>query len=560
MEHTLQKITVEQVCTVIDLLNPCIDDHLYVYDFQNDFYYISPHAAEKFPLPGNSFHNVIENHGIFVYPPDIQAVQEDLNLLISGQKDFHNLQYRWIDKKGQPVWINCRGYVVKDSGIGIYMIGCINEIGGRQKADNVSGLLGESSLQSYLQDFLSAFPSGYLLRLGLDDFKEINEKLGIEYGDMVLRKAAECISECTASGQQLYRVVADEFVVLDFMGGTIQEAAALYHRIRQSISQFVEENQYEVVFTISGGILNCSDIKETSYSDIMKISEFALNEAKRQGKNRYYTFEQEDYERFLKKKSLTRILRQSVFHDFEGFEAYFQPLFYSDTNTLYGAETLMRFRSEQYGLVSPAEFIPILEETGLIIPAGRWIMRQALATCKKIQESIPDFRISINISYIQVMKSDIINEIAAAVTEYGISPSNVVVELTESGLLESDPRFSRLWSRLKDKGIRLALDDFGTGYSNFHYLYDLKPDIIKIDRSFTAKALSNEYDYNLLSLMSNMVHNLDLKICVEGIETEEERCRILELSPDYSQGFFFGRPCPYEQFHENFVLKQNATQ
>ena len=152
------------------------------------------------------------------------------------------------------------------------------------------------------------------------------------------------------------------------------------------------------------------------------------------------------------------------------------------------------------------------------------------------------------------MKSDIINEIAAAVTEHDINPSNVVVELTESGLLESDTRFTRLWATLKEKGIRLALDDFGTGYSNFHYLYDLKPDIIKIDRSFTAKALTNEYDYNLLSLMSGMVHNLNLKICVEGIETEEECNRILELSPDYSQGFYFGRPCPYQQFKESFVL------
>lgn len=554
MEQNSQNMTVEQVCTVIDLLNPCVDDHLYVYDFINDFYYISPHATDKFPLPGNSFHNVVENHSIFVYPPDISLVQEDLQMLLSGKKDFHNIQYRWMDKEGHPIWINCRGYVVKNNGIGVYMIGCVNEIGARQKADNVSGLLGESSLQTYMQEYYPAFPNGYLLRLGLDDFKEINEKLGIEYGDMVLRKTAEYISECISPGQKLYRIVADEFIVLDFLGGTLQEACTLYHKIRQSISQFVEENQYEAVFTISGGILECSNIEDASYFNIMKLSEFALNEAKRQGKNRYYLFQEEDYEQFLKKKKLTRILRQAVYHNFEGFEAYYQPLFYSDTNTLYGAETLMRFRSEQYGMISPAEFIPILEETGLIIPAGRWIMHQALAACKKIQEFIPDFRISINVSYIQVMKSDIINEIAAAVTEHDINPSNVVVELTESGLLESDTRFTRLWATLKEKGIRLALDDFGTGYSNFHYLYDLKPDIIKIDRSFTAKALTNEYDYNLLSLMSGMVHNLNLKICVEGIETEEECNRILELSPDYSQGFYFGRPCPYQQFKESFVL------
>ena len=351
---------------------------------------------------------------------------------------------------------------------------------------------------------------------------------------------------------------AVKFVIVDFMGGTVDEACALYVRIRQQLQQFVEDNHYEVVFTISGGILNCADVWEKSYSNIMKISEFALNEAKRNGKNRYNIFTSKDYENFLRKKQITKILRQSILNHFEGFEAYFQPLFHAEDNTLYGAETLMRFHCAELGMISPAEFIPILEETGLIIPAGRWIMRQALACGKKIQRVIPNFQISINVSYMQIMKSDISSEIAAAIEEFEVNPANGVIELTESGLLESDPRFTSLWGSLKSEGIRLALDDFGTGYSNFHYLYELKPDIIKIDRSFTAKALSNEYDYNLLSLMSDMVHHLDLKLCVEGIETEEERIRLQQVGPDYSQGFFFGRPCPYKQFHYDFVAKCSA--
>lgn len=204
-------------------------------------------------------------------------------------------------------------------------------------------------------------------------------------------------------------------------------------------------------------------------------------------------------------------------------------------------------------MISPAEFIPVLEETGLIIPLGRWILHQALQACQKVRQWIPDFQITVNVSYIQIMKSNIINEIVSAINEYDIPPSQVVIELTESGAIESDTHFSKIWDKLKANGIRLALDDFGTGYSNFQYLYDLQPDIIKIDRSFTAKALQNEYEYNLLNLMSGLVHNLDLKICIEGIETEDERNRMQELSPDYSQGFFFGRPCPFEQFIEQFV-------
>ena len=151
------------------------------------------------------------------------------------------------------------------------------------------------------------------------------------------------------------------------------------------------------------------------------------------------------------------------------------------------------------------------------------------------------------------MNSNIINEIISAVTAHGISPDNVIIELTESGMLESDSRVTKLVSNLKDNGIRLALDDFGTGYSNFSYLNELKPDIIKIDRSFTLKALENDYEYQLLSLMSNMVHSLNLKMCIEGIETTEDLDKMNELSPDYCQGYYFGKPCPYEEFKEQYL-------
>lgn len=541
----------EQICNMIDLLRPCMNDYLYVYDFIHDFYYISSRATSRFLLPSHSFTNVISNLQKVVYPDDFPVLQEELCSLLSGEQTFHNLEYRWMDLNGSPIWVNCCGQLVQKNGKPIYMVGCLNEIGKQQRADNISGLLSKASFQHYVQAH-PAIDCGYVLHLGLDDFKKINQKYGVEYGDMILKKSAECISSCISSTQKLYRIVADEFIIID-LSSSVEEAKALYHQIRLSINRFVEENYFNAVYTISGGILSLANAPDASFSTIMKLSEFALNEAKCQGKNRYYVFAEEDYSRFLRKQDLTFILRQAVYHDFEGFEVYFQPLYHTTTRTIYGAEALMRFHSEKYGMVSPNEFIPILEETKLMIPAGRWIMKEALAACHEIQQKIPNFRININISHIQIMNSDIINEVVATVNEYGISPSDVVLELTESGLLESDARFTRLWSLLKNKGIHLALDDFGTGYSNFHYLNDLRPDIIKIDRSFTAKALENDYEYNLLSLMSGMVHDLNLKICVEGIETAEEQVRISGLYPDFEQGFFFGKPCTYQQFRAKYV-------
>lgn len=553
-EHTaFQDITVEQMCRLIDLLKACTDDYLFVYDLTNDFYYISAHALKRFRIPVNAFHDVAETLKKFVFPEDMEALKADLAGLLDSDQTEHNLVYRWMSWDDRPLWINCRGNIVHLPDA-VVMIGCINEIGDRQMADNVSGLLGESSLRKSLAALGEKFPEGYFLRLGLDNFKGINEKFGSEYGDRILRQTAECILKCIMPGQQLYRMVADEFLILDLHGGRPQEAQQLYYDIRKALSQFVAENHYEAYVTISGGILESTYLKANDWSELMKYSEFALNEAKRQGKNCCYLYAPEDYARFMRKKKITQALRQGISQDFQGFEAYFQPVFYADGRGLYGAEALMRFQCEPFGMVSPAEFIPILEETGLIIPAGRWILNQALEFVREIRKQIPLFRVSVNVSHEQVRKSNLIEDVEEALERYQMPYTALILELTESGLLESDSYLLQLWAELKEKGIMLALDDFGTGYSNFQYLNELKPDIIKINRSFTEKASGNDYEFNLLALLSRMVHQLQLKLCVEGIENEIEREKMWNLPPDFSQGFYFGRPCSRSRFIEQFLL------
>ena len=155
----------------------------------------------------------------------------------------------------------------------------------------------------------------------------------------------------------------------------------------------------------------------------------------------------------------------------------------------------MRFASEKFGMVSPAEFIPILEETGLIIPAGRWMMREVMGKCNEIRKVLPKFRVSINISQVQASKSDVIQDISAEMQKAGLPLEALIVELTESDLLEQNINEKHFLTELRRMGISLALDDFGTGYSNFHYLSELKPEIIKIDRSFTVKAVADEQEY-----------------------------------------------------------------
>lgn len=548
----------EEFDEIIRLYDPCMDDYLYAYDLKLDEYMISPHARDRFRLPSDRFSDVARAHESFVDMHDMPALAKELQEIKDGKKKYHSMFYHWLDTNGEPVWINCRGKVIDDEeGNPHFLIGCINEIGERQKADNVSGLLGETSLSAYVRKYKDKFPDGFFMRVGIDDLGAINGNLGNKYGDFIIKKTADCLAENLNEKQQLFRIVGDEFMIVDFCGGTLQDALQLYSNCRKSIDYFVEQNQYKAVFTLSAGILKCEAVYG-GYDAVLKLTEFTLNEAKENGRNSYYVFSQEEYDRFKRRKKIERQLYDAVNHNFEGFEAYFQPIVDATTFQLAGAEALMRFsmpsEEKEGGIerVSPVEFIPLLEQTGLIIPAGKWMLQQSIGVCQKWQKWIPHFRMNINLSYVQVMKSNALEEILNIIRFYGIEAGNVGIELTESGYLDSR-HFQKLWNGLKEHGVQVILDDFGTGYSNLHCLGDLEPNYIKIDRSFTLKSLQNEYEHALMKQIIDMTHSLDLAICIEGIETGDELQDLRALGADYIQGYLFGKPCSESEFEEHFI-------
>ncbi len=556
-EKKFQSMSVDELCSVIDLLSPTTDNYPYVVDFRSDFYYIANQALERFCIPKNGFHNVISKHKEFVYAPDYEKLKAEFDDLLETDRCTHSMEYRWLDLKKKPIWIHCKGYLVRDDNMKpLYMIGCVNEIGKRQKADNVSGLLGESGFREYMNQLDTPLETGYLLRIGIDHFKEINDNFGQEYGDFVLKKTAECISGCTSEGQKVYKLVADEFLILDVASDEAKDADKLYDKVREAIDRFIETNEFKVMYTVSGGIVPFAALKGNQCSEALKLTDFALNEAKKLGRNRCYIFNGETYRKFLRKREIIQELREAVINGFQGFTAFYQPVFAEDKKVPYGAEALMRFTSEKFGMISPAEFIPILEETGLIIPAGRWMMKEAMGKCSEIRKILSGFRMSINISQVQASKSDVIQDISAEMKRTGLPLEAVIVELTESDLLEQNINEKHFLTELKRMGISLALDDFGTGYSNFHYLSELKPEIIKIDRSFTAKAVADEQEYYLQNQFCTMIHNLDMKICIEGIESAQEWLKIRKLCPEFTQGYFWGKPCGYEEFVRKFVQEK----
>ena len=550
----LKEIAAEDL---IELFASCMDDYLYIIDLQKNTFKISQAVVDRFMMSGNSFDDAVNSFQYFVYKEDRSMIAEDLQCIIEGKEKDHNLYYRWLDKNGMPVWINCRGKVIDDKdGKPHYLIGCVNEIGDTQRADNVSGLLGERELRSYISSHVKDSSSEYLIHIGIDGFNAINGTLGVDYGNYVLKSVADCINSCLSDNQKLYHIVADEYMIIDLESHTKDDVMLLQKKICKKIEEFIISEKYKVVFTISTGIIYAKMLLKY-YDEYRKIAVFSLKQAKSMGGNGVYFFEKEDYELFLRKEKIKSELRNAVANGFEGFDVYYQPIMDCDSGHMIGAEALMRFsmyQDKKKEPVSPVEFIPLLEETGLIIPAGRYVLDKAVSMCHEMRQYIPEFKINVNISYIQMVKSDIWKDILSSIKQYDLPPECLCAELTESGYTDMTPYFYKLRKKFEEKNIQFVLDDFGTGFSNLHCIVNMKPNYVKLDNNFTAKAMSNARDFELLKKIVEMVHSVDIRICIEGIEKEEWYQKLKEIHVDYLQGYLFGKPCEKNQFLNNFIF------
>ncbi|MCI9137361.1 MAG: EAL domain-containing protein [Lachnospiraceae bacterium] len=535
---------------LMEVFGRCTDDYLFLLDLDKDDYIISRKALDKFELPSAHFSNAGEVLENIVYAEDLAALSEDLEELKRGDKTEHNLEYRWVDREGKIVWISCRGVVIRETAEGSrFLVGRITEIGVKRKADNVTGLFAERQLEIDYKRIRreGRKKRGTLLRIGVDNFKEVNERYGIETGDSVLKMIAQCIEQ-VIENERCYKVDGDEFLIL-LEEEDAQEARKKYHQLRILIEEERREQGYQNFYTISSGVVGFS-YEESDFERLYNYSEFALSVAKRNGKNCSYVFRDEDYESYMKSLDIQEKLRYAVNHGFQGFEVYYQPIVSAETERVVGAEALLRFFCEEYGMLSPGIFIPILEESGLIIPVGEWVYQTAMRQSMEWQRIAPNFRININLSFIQICKSDVVSGIMASIREVGINPKTVLFEFTESGMISYDDSVQRLLDVLNENQVKIALDDFGTGYSSLAYLKNLRVNLLKLDRSFTSKAVANDFDYNLIGHIVDMAHSIGMGVCFEGIETEEELQKLKQLRPDFIQGFYYGRPVDRQKFYE----------
>ena len=541
---------------LLEIIAECMDDYLYVIDLQNNKMEISQSALDRFMISEKHVRNVKQEIMSVVYKEDRTMFAKHMQAVMDGKEKVHDIHYRWLDKNGLPVWVNCRGVVIDDEdGKPGYLVGCLNETGNQRRADNVTGLLGGMEFCAYLRSQKKPVTTGFLMHIGIDDFATVNETHGSNYGDYVLKSVADCMKECLSGNQRLYHLVADQYVIVDLDSTSMDDAIQLKKKIGEKIDEFIISEKYEVVFSASAGVIDASTVAE-GYEECRKKFEFSLKKAKRMGKNNIYFYRQEDYEKFQRNGRIISALRSSIANGCEGFEVYYQPIVDCVSGRVIGAEALMRYTmvtEEGKEWLSPVEFIPLLEKSGLIIPAGRFVLNEAAKMCREIQQYIPEFRVNVNISYYQIEHGKIADKILTAVRDNGLTPNRICIEMTESGFIDMTPVFCKFRKVLEENGIQFVIDDFGTGYSNLHCISDMNPGYVKMDKDFTAKAMSCERDYELFKKIIEMVHSIGIRICVEGIEKEDWHLKMKELQADYLQGYFFGKPCEKKKFMEEFV-------
>jgi diguanylate cyclase (GGDEF)-like protein/PAS domain S-box-containing protein len=394
--------------------------------------------------------------------------------------------------------------------------------------------------------------------MDLDDFKTINDSLGHAAGDEVLMEVAKRLAMSIRSSDTAARFGGDEFAVLLEDIESAQDAADTAERILESLTAPLRLDQKEIVVRSSLGISVVEGDAAADADELIRNADAAMYIAKRDGKGGYRLFEPAMHEGVLARLELRADLQRAIATD--QLELYYQPVVRLDDGTVSGVEALLRWRHPERGIVGPDDFVPLAEEMGLIVPIGRWVLREGCRQAKAIQEQLPadpPLSMAINLSVKQLQHSDIVADVRDALEQSGLDPASLTLEITETVMMtDTDLAVQRLME-LRDLGVRLAMDDFGTGYSSLSYLSRFPVDVLKMDRSFLAAGASPEAS-GLATAVVALGQTLSLEVVAEGIEFPEQWETLRELGCGLGQGFYFARPMPPDDAVEYLRSKQAA--
>ncbi len=387
--------------------------------------------------------------------------------------------------------------------------------------------------------------------LDLDRFKQVNDMAGHAMGDKLLRSVAERLAGLVREGDTVARVGGDEFTLLSPEVAGVEDTVEIAERVLKVFQQPWALDGHEFHVTTSVGIAMYPNDGEDAES-LLRNADTAMYRAKEQGRNNYQLYTPAMNARIAERLAVENSLRHGLVSG--EFAVHYQPQVNIDTGQIVGAEALVRWQHPERGLVLPAEFIPVAEETGLIVPLGEWVLRTACAQNRAWQEAgLPPLRVAVNLSARQFQQRDLKSMVAQVLGETGLDPHCLQLEITE-GVAMQDAEFTITMLReLRGMGIQIAIDDFGTGHSSLSYLRRLPIDVVKIDRSFVCDLTTDPNDAAIASTIVAMAHNLKLRVIAEGVETEEQLTFLKEQQCDEFQGYLFSKPVPAEKLEKIVV-------
>lgn len=398
-----------------------------------------------------------------------------------------------------------------------------------------------------------------VLFLSLDRFKKIHDTLGRAIGDRLLQEVAERLRSSAHQSETVARFDGDEFaLLLTQIGGTEgEDVVEVIFQINESLKLPFVVDGHELFITASVGITLYPD-DGADAPTLLRNADAALYRAKEQGGDNYQFYTADMNAKAMKRLTLENSLRRAL--ERNEFEVYYQPVLDTNTRKIVGMEALLRWHHPDLGLVQPIEFIPLAEDTGMIVPIGEWVLRTACAQSKSWQEAgfVP-LALAVNLSARQFQQQNLSEVVVLILRETGLNAHDLELELTESSIMKNAESAVKTLGALKALGVKIAIDDFGTGYSSLGYLKHLPIDTLKIDRSFVCDVTANPDDAALVMAIITLAHNLRLKVVAEGVDSEEQLSFLHLLRCDEWQGYLFSKPLPVEAFEELLLKEQNLT-
>ena len=520
--------------------------YVFLCDMEFDYSRWSKTAVETFGLPDEYMYGAGDIWLEHIHPEDRETYAASINDIFGGKDAGHDIQYRALKSDLEYVVCTCRGVVVRrPDGSPKYFAGSIRNHGEQSYIDTLSGLRNQYGFFEDLQNAIARKHAVNVVMLGIGKFTDINEMFGYHFGNLVLQRFGRYLLEYVGNKGCVYRMDGTKFAVISNRL-SIEEMKKNYKFIKEYFQKGITIDGKGIFLYLNAGIIALNQFEiddQTAYACL----NFAYGESKVRTQGEIVEFTDHLTEESRNHLERLHYIRNSIVRDCKGFYLLYQPVIDARTEKMIGAEALIRWRNEIYGMVPPDHFIPVLERDPLFERLGKWILRTAIEDAGKILEKHPDFVMNVNLSYTQLERPDFANMVLEMLEETGYPADHLCLEITERCKLLDMSLLKSVFANLRSKGVKFALDDFGTGFSSLGIAKALTFDTIKIDRSFVYNVEEDEKTKALISRFTEFAASFDAKVCVEGIETAGMRDILQEFSVNSFQGYFYSKPIALEE-------------